>query len=220
MKRLIYIFFVVSGLNLAISAHATNISWRFVEKVDEIELYKSQEKTDGLIPFQAIAELNIPFNKVMMALVNTEKKHAWAPKLKKVKIHNELSIDRYELSEYYKVPWPFYDREFLLLASIHKMGKSILFKGKNLKKDHLASNDHLVADVRLLELKITPLNINKTRIEFEFLGNMGGWIPTFVINIIQKKWPVRFIQALAEFAVSDSNTETQRFHQLSKALNL
>ena len=123
MKALKYTFLIVIGISLAMTAHAMHVSWLYVEKVDGVELYQSQEKTDGLIPFKAVAELDIPFDKVLMALVNTEKKHAWAPKLKKVKIHNELSVDRYEFSEYYKTPWPFYDREFLLLGTIRKEGK-------------------------------------------------------------------------------------------------
>ena len=38
----------------------------------------------------------------------------------------------------------------------------------------------------------------QTDISFEFVGDMNGWIPNWLMALIQKKWPFKFIEGLKE----------------------
>jgi len=55
---------------------------------------------------------------------------------------------------------------------------------------------YVQADVKILDVYLEKIGETKTKITFEFHGNMKGWMPTWLMNIIQKKWPLRFIQGL------------------------
>lgn len=215
------ILLMVLGLSLFIvypSFGITNTAdWEQIDTVEGVKLYRSlDESTDDLLPFKAIAQVDVPYQKIVMALVDAESKSSWAPKLKFTTIHNEISTNRFEYSEYYTTPWPFDDREFLLMGTVQYRGDRILFKAENSANKNLADKDHLLANVKTLEVAIIPLSATTTQVEFTFSGDLGGWIPTFVKNIIQKKWPIRFILAMQEHIKNSPTLETRRYISLEK----
>lgn len=190
--------------------------WEQIDTIEGVALFRSLEESDTLLPFKAIATLNIPYQKIVMALVDAERKNSWAPKLKFTTIHDEISSNHFVYSEYYTTPWPFHDREFLLLGTVEYKNDRILFTAQNSPSKHLADENHLLANVKVMEVVLLPLSPGTTQVEFTFSGDLGGWIPTFVKNIIQKKWPVRFIQAMQSHINNSPNLETARYLSLRK----
>lgn len=180
-------------------------------------MYRSQKEIEGFLPFKATAVLNVPYQKVVMALVDVERKNNWAPKLKSTTVHNEKSANSFEYSEYYTTPWPYKDREFLLLGTVEYIRDRILFSAVNSENKPLADNSHLLVNIEKLEFAIIPLSENTTRVSFTFSGDLGGWIPPFVRAIIQKKWPVRFIQSLQKTINKNEVVETVRYQSLNRA---
>ena len=81
----------------------------------------------------------------------------------------------------------------------------VLLKAHSVDKEedyrHLKSEKHIQADVKYLNLTLSAVNPNKTKIEFEFHGDMKGWMPLWLMNLIQKKWPLRFIQGLRKYSL-------------------
>ncbi len=164
----------------------------------------------------ATADLDTPFQKIVMALVDAEKKHLWAPKLKSSTMHSEQSANQFKFSEYYTTPWPFDDREFLLTGSVIYEQNRVVFSAVDSSNRSLTKEDHTLANVEILEFVITPLSKKQSRVNFTFSGDMGGWIPDFVKTIIQKKWPVRFIQALQTYVNETPNLDSHRYQSLKK----
>jgi hypothetical protein len=201
----------------SLSADLSSTSqWEQIDTVEGVDLFRSLEESNDLVPFKAIAKLNIPYQKIVMALVDAENKNTWAPKLKFTTIHNQISTNQFEFSEYYTTPWPFDDREFLLVGTVEYKSDRILFTAQNSINKELADKNHLLANVKVLEFTIIPLSQDMTQVEFTFSGDLGGWIPTFVKNIIQKKWPIRFIQAMQSFIQNSPALETNRYLSLQK----
>lgn len=193
-----------------------DLEWTYVDEKEGIKLYKSDEKIDGIIPFKVKTILNFPHEKVIKVLINAEKKFLWAPKLKKTKIHQALAYNSFIYSEYYTVPFPFCDREFYLQGTIKTDRDSIIFSAENPKMAHEAADNHVVVNIKKLEFKITPLGNDRTHIDFTFIGDLGGMVPKFVVNIIQSKWPVKFIMALSEYIQKNENVECERYNTFMK----
>ncbi|MCK9175900.1 MAG: START domain-containing protein [Desulforhopalus sp.] len=191
-------------------------TWEKIDTIEGVTLFRSLQKSETLLPFKAVATLNVPYQKIVMALVDAEHKKRWAPKLKYVTLHNKISTSSFQYSEYYTTPWPFYDREFLLLGQVEYKKDRVLFSARNSPDKTLADKKHLLANVKVMEFAIIPLSPDTTRVEFTFSGDLGGWIPDFVKNIIQKKWPVRFIQAMQSYIQKTPNLETPRYLSLQK----
>lgn len=171
-------------------------NWDLLIEKDGIQVYGAKETTDGLIPFRSKAVLNFPFEHVLSVLLDAHRKPEWSPKLKSTKVHKRLSPTKYILSEYYDTPWPATDREFLMLSELFPGKDTFTITVKNHMDPKLADPDHIQVDIRKLIVTITRLDSNKTAFEFVFLGDMKGWMPAWLINLIQKQWPFKFINRL------------------------
>lgn len=215
------VFLILTGLILQLFTFSGPVSgeegqWRFIGEDDGVKLYRSLNETKGLLPFKATAVIDASYENIVMVLVDAERKSHWAPKLKAAKVHAQLSSNCFEYSEYYQTPWPFKDREFLLLGTVTYLPDRVIFSAMNSGNKQLARKDHLAANIRMLTFEIIPISAHNTRVEFTFSGDLGGWIPEFVKTIIQKKWPVRFIQALEKYIESNDALITERYNSLSK----
>jgi len=206
--------FVLMGMVLAQSAYGSR--WEYVKTYEGVDLYQALQTGEGKLPFRATADLDVPYQKIVMALVDVERKNDWAPKLKEATIHAQYSTNEFEYSEYYTTPWPFKDREFLLRGTITYHAGQVLFAAVDSVNQGYAREDHVQANIDILEFAVIPLTAEKTRVQFTFSGDMGGWIPSFVKTIIQKKWPVRFIQSLQRRIQTVQILETARYRALNK----
>jgi len=198
------------------TACANEEAWQHIGDYEGVALYRSVYETEGVLPFKAVAVLDIPFDKIVMALVDAERKADWAPKLKATAIHTRISPNRFEYSEYYQTPWPFKDREFLLAGTVEYRQDRIVFAAENSTNGALARKDHLRANIQTLTFDVVPISAGRTEVAFTFSGDLGGWIPAFVKTIIQKKWPVRFIQSMKQYIASNDSLETERYRSLEK----
>ena len=184
-------------------------SWKEIGHEDNI-LILSKTAKNAVLPFKAIGEIEADIETLLAILKDHTQKQKWAPKLEKVTIHKELSENIFIFSEYYKTPWPATDREFLLKGEIIKLTKNtVLLKAHSVDQEkayeHFKSENHIQADVKYLNLTLSKVSANRTAIEFEFHGDMKGWMPLWLMNLIQKKWPLRFIQGLREHSLSYKN---------------
>jgi hypothetical protein len=191
-------------------------AWEPIGLYEGVNLYRAAHESEGQLPFRADAELQEPYESIVMALLDAERKPNWAPKLKSTVVHDRISSNSFEYSEYYETPWPFKDREFLLRGTVEYRPDRIVFIAANSEKLHLAQSNHLRANIQVLTFEIIPLSEYSTRVVFTFSGDLGGWIPGFVKTIIQRKWPVRFIQSLRDYLAVNDLAETERYRSLQK----
>jgi hypothetical protein len=192
--------------------------WVHESTEEGIALYHQQDAPEGLLPFKAVAVLDVPSDQIVLALLDAEGKPLWAPKLKSTSVHATVSPNHFLYSEYYTTPWPFKDREFLLLGTVAMAGDSIVFSAVDARDRHYREPSHVQANIHELTFVIMPLSADRTRVEFTFSGDLGGWIPDFVQEIIQKRWPVRFIQALQGYLQDHQLVGSERYLQLQQAL--
>jgi hypothetical protein len=79
--------------------------------------------------------------------------------------------------------------------------KVILLKAENERDLSYAKAGHIICDVKILNLELREVGESQTKITFEFYGDMKGWMPIWLINLIQKRWPLRFLLSLDEFRI-------------------
>jgi hypothetical protein len=180
-------------------------TWKEIGNEDNIIILSKPAK-NGVLPFKAIGVIDSDSKTLLSILKDHSQKPKWAPKLEKVILHKQISKSEFIFSEYYKTPWPASDREFLLKGTIlTNPDNTISLKAYSVdqSKDysHLKSERHVQADVKYLNLTLKEIAPQKTEIEFEFHGDMKGWMPLWLMNLIQKKWPLRFIQGLRKQSI-------------------
>jgi len=187
---------ILALILLALTQISLYANWTLVHEEAGIKVFAGDYESSGVIPFKAIGVVNAPIHKVAEVIENDELKPDWSPKLKSVVVHERISDSELIFSEYYKTPWPAIDREFLLRGQIIRHNENFIeYIGKSVDNS-FKDLDHIQALVKKLNFQLKRIDENRTHITFEFNGDMRGWMPIWLMNLIQKKWPLRFIQGL------------------------
>ena len=172
-------------------------TWKLVHEEDGIKIFKGQEGRQGSLPFKAETIIDAPISLLIMAIFDYERKPEWAPKLMKVTMIRKVSKSEFIFKERYQTPWPALHRLFNLTGSVHSPDKGkFIFTAQSIKDRTLDDSCCVTSDVKLIELIFEDKGLNKTSVNFTFQGHFGGWIPTWLSNLILKKWPFKFLKGL------------------------
>tara|TARA_B100000927_G_scaffold290566_1_gene289761 strand:- start:1495 stop:2061 length:567 start_codon:yes stop_codon:yes gene_type:complete len=174
--------------------------WTKVFEKEGISIYTSSN-SQGILPFKAYATLEVNIKELYDILIDHKRKSLWSPKLKKLVVHETISGEEYIFSEYYKTPWPAMDREFLLKGKVFRYSDDkFILEASSVVRNDLKSRDHVQADVEKIFFSAEKVDSKNSKVTFEFKGDLKGWIPVWLSNIIQKKWPYRFLRSLENYS--------------------
>ncbi len=212
------IFIVIALITL--HSFATDYSWKHLGLYEGVELYTSSEASGDILPFKAVATFQVPAEKIVMAVLDYDKKKLWATRLKSLKMHKIIGPGHFLFSEYYSAPWPLEDREFLMEGKVSKNGNITTFLGQSSPEHQFRDKKHILADIKLMQLDVIKIDEDTTRLELSFMGNPKGYIPTWFINMVQKSFPGKFLHQLVEHAKSAKNVESAAYTTWVKSLSL
>ena len=171
--------------------------WTYQLNEDDIKVSRGPLNSEGLNPFKAEAKIFYKMEEVLAAILDIKNRPNWVPKMDTIRHVSPLGDLEYHFIERYKTPWPAKDREFLL------KGKTIIVSPKHTKllaesdsKNLSLSSTHVEAFIKRMEISIYRIKMDETLVVFKMEANLGGWLPRWLTNLIQKKWPLRFIQGL------------------------
>ncbi len=222
MARFSLLTVLITFLISSSSAHSNGFelakNWQFIEEIEGIKLYQLPAQEKGVIPFRAVKLCSYPLDSFVRLLIDWEEKSKWIPKLKKVELYESIKGKGHIFSEYYHTPWPFYDRQMLLIGGVRKQAGKVTFWARDFEGDDRVNKNYVRAGVRYLEVALTPKG-GKTIVDFKFIGDMGGVIPMWISNIIQKKWPVKFIGAMEKRIEANQLRETDFYRKFMSTMN-
>ena len=189
LATLLFLFFP----GKANSAHGEGASeWREISNRDGIQVLSRHVPGSKIIAFRGIVTIDSDIG-VIINTINDKSRHPqWVDRLKENKT---LRWDSpFDSLEYTRVncPWPVSDRDFVFDSSAE------IDEEKGVVKMHLKSVvDPLMpprkgvvrAELHKSIYTLTRLGEGRTQVQVEFHGDPKGWVPVWVFNIFQKRWP-------------------------------
>ncbi|MCP4913542.1 MAG: hypothetical protein GY909_10520 [Oligoflexia bacterium] len=196
MKTLILFLFCQSLFALT----ADDFDWHLKEEKNNIKVFSADvHKETGIVPIKAQTTFNHSVAKILSVISDTSRKKEWVPKLLKGYIVEETN--EYDRVEYalYDSPWPFDDRAFVISTRgiYNKKDRSILIEIKSIPHDKVPLNpDFVRGETHIGNVYIKYLEPEKSFFEVILLTDFKGNIPTWIVNIVQAKWPYKMFDNL------------------------
>jgi len=141
--------------------------------------------------------MNAPLNKVRSILDDIEHRYEWVPYLiisKSLSDYNHINNPRIEYSHFH-APWPASDRDFVYeIQLISTSDKQLVYKMKSVVSELMPINKQIIR-AELLETiyTLTALDNATTKVEIIFHADPKGWIPDWIVNIIQSVLPYKIL---------------------------
>ena len=148
--------------------------------------------------------------RIAYVLDDTESKTEWVSRLKQ---ENRLEGNPFSYRsiayQHYNLSWPVSDRDYVIESkwSVMKDKKlpTVILNIKSIVRDTVPEIEGRVrGQLYRLVYKLEKLESNQTRVTVEIMVNPKGLLPNFMINLIQKEWPITTLRQLNTQALKGS----------------
>lgn len=173
-------------------------NWKLVEDEAGIQVYISESNNSEIVKAKSSIEVNTKLSRVQALLNNIDARHEWIPYLKKSQlIKSESNNESLEYS-LFSAPWPASDRDFvyrlrLISSSIDKK----IYRMSSEVSDLVPVNSAAIRAVLYESIyTLTAIDEDTTRIELTFHADLKGWIPNWIVNMVQRALPQKTLKNL------------------------
>lgn len=191
---------------LAFSTLAMNVDkWEEIKVEDGITVYKAEVPGTKIVAFKGKVVMDAPIKKVIWVLADREHRREWVDRLD---INEELEIispTERIIYQSFKMPFIISNRDMVYRSILKKNEKEGSYKLHMESVEHEKAPKSIGVRAQLINsnYKLRPISENKTEVVVEILSDPKGLLPTWLVNLVQKSWPLKTLRALREQVKKD-----------------
>ena len=214
-----YVVFFI--LIFALSACKTTSGTKWIEIDQEplaenekseftIIVEKKNSPEDEVNTYRGTTTMPISIERIAYVLDDTESKKEWVSRLKEeTRLEENPSSYRSIAYQHYNLSWPVSDRDYVIeskwtVMKDMKIPTAILSIKSIIRDDVPEIEGRVRGQLDRLVYKLEKLKSNQTRVTVEIMVNPKGLLPNFMINLIQKEWPITTLRQLNAQALKGS----------------
>jgi hypothetical protein len=169
--------------------------WEKIDEADGIKVFRKEVPGSPLVAFRGEGMISAPLEKLLWVLADNAHRTEWVDRLKKSVVLQTNGSYEYIVYQHFGLPFPISDRDYVY------RGKATRDKNGVVTLD-ISSVTHpkapatvgVRANVIGSRYVLTPKGPDKTYVVVEIHTDPKGAIPTWLVNLIQKSWPMKTLQ--------------------------
>lgn len=182
----------------------TEPRWVKAKEKDGISVYISDVTGSDIIKVKTRITIDAAMNHIHTILNKVSERKNWIPYLAESRILQNVSeTEKLEYSRF-SAPWPASDRDFVYRMTLLQQDEHIIsYRMVSEINMHMPESPGVVrADLIESVYTLTAITPQQTRVELIFHADPKGWLPVWIINIIQKTLPYLMLKNLRTTATS------------------
>jgi len=199
MNKLIAIVLFMQILTVQpVLANGEGNKWKLIKNENEIRVYILENNSSDIVKAKARTIVNSPINKIKSMLDDISHRHEWIPYLK-----NSIALSEYKNNirieySHFSAPWPASDRDFVYqIELMSKSNKQLVYKMHSTESSSMPENKNRIrAELYESIYTLTALNKETTVVDLVFHADPKGWLPNWIINIVQRVLPYKILRNL------------------------
>ena len=189
MHRVVKTGLVAWGLLGSLSAAGLDIlkeKWQEIRNEDGVQVFEGSASADGLIAFKSVVTVNHPLEEALGFIADLQRKPDWVAMQSGAKL---LYNGPYEkiVYETYDFPFPISDRDVVYHWDVQPTSTGVVINVHSVTDSGapptIGERMHLERSIVYLH-RVGP---NQTRNETYILASPGGWIPHWLVNLLNKE---------------------------------
>ncbi len=200
MKHIALLWIVISCPFAAIAAD----DWEEVSRADDLVVFRKVMKDNPIFAYKGEALVKAPFERVLSVVMNTERRTEWMERV--VESSTKKIISPYEKIDLMitRVPWPMRGREFLFrsIFQIDAKGKKATLRLESIEDPKFPQDpDRIRGWIQNATFELIATSDYTTRVTAESHTDPKGWLPAWIINLVQRTFPRKTLGRLTEQAL-------------------
>lgn len=183
----------------AFSAFAAPPGWELVATDGDVKVFNRDVTDSSLLAFRGEGSVEASIGRVMNVVMTPERFPEWTDLLIDVA---PILVDpphRIMVWEHYANTWPVSDRDFVYdgRATLHPETRTVTIHYKSVERADVPTQDCCVrGEIVDALFHFTARPDGSTFIECEALIDPKGWLPAFLVNMVQEDWAINTINGL------------------------
>jgi hypothetical protein len=184
--------FFVSG---PVSAGA----WEKIDEADGIKVFRKEVPGSPLVAFRGEGMISAPLEKLLWVLADNAHRTDWVDRLKRSVVLSTTGSYEYVLYQHFSLPFPISDRDYVYRARATRDRHGVVTLDIS-SVTHPKAPPTVGVRANLIGSRyvLTPKGPGKTYVVVEVHTDPKGAIPTWLVNLIQKSWPMKTLKGLRE----------------------
>ena len=180
----------------------TTITWKKINDKENVSVYSTEVHGSDILKIKAQTIIDASISHVQAILNNVEHRSSWIPYLQKCIIIEKLSDTENVEYSLFSAPWPASDRDFVYkITQVLNSESTAIYHMTSTQHAHKPEhNNRIRADLMESTYTLTALSTNKTQVELIYHADPKGWLPNWIINIIQRILPYLILRNLHDEA--------------------
>jgi len=184
--------------------------WTLARQSDGISVYVMEVAGSDLLKVKTRVTIEASLGRIQQILDDVPRRKEWVPYLQHSAVIARL--DQHSRIEHsvFAAPWPAADRDFTYRMQRLPGGEQQLEYSMTSEATELMPPQPGIIRAELMESRYTLSAVapGQTRVELVFYADPKGWLPNWVINIIQQVLPYRMLKNLRALATAgEQNTQ-------------
>ena len=190
----------------AISA-ASSEDWIPARQRDGISVYIREVPGTKIIKVKTHVIIDAPLQRIQHILDDAEHRKHWVPYLQDSTVLEQMSADERIEYSLFAAPWPASDRDFVYrMTRLQDSPDKLVYAMKSEITELMPQQQSIVrAELIESQYSLTALGPQQTQVDLVFHADPKGWLPTWIINIIQKVLPYMMLKNIRQQAQSASD---------------
>ena len=185
-------------------AQAAGPQWKQFNEKDGITVFKAKMPGTKIVAFKGQVLINAPIKKVLWVLADREHRKDWVDRLD---INEELEIispTKRVIYQSFKMPLFISNRDMVYQTTLTKNKKNGTYFLKLNSINHKKAPATIGVRAQLVNSQyILVPSGNKTYVTVEILSDPKGLLPIWLVNLVQKSWPVKTLRGLRNQVTKD-----------------
>lgn len=198
MKKIILFYLFLQLFWQTALANQNEPEWKLIKDENGIKVYIYETADSDIVKAKTQINVKASLERVKETLDDINHRHEWIPFLKISKALTEYQNNKRIEYSHFSAPWPASDRDFvyqveLISASANKLVYKMYSVDSELKP---YNNQFIRADLFESIYTLQSLDNETTDVELVFHADPKGWLPNWIINIIQRVLPFKILRNL------------------------
>jgi hypothetical protein len=185
----------VAALLLARPASAGG--WEKIDEEDGIRVFRKEMPGSPLVAFRGEGMVTAPIEKLLWVIADDVHRAQWTDRLEKSRVLEQRSPSESIIYQHYSMPFPVSDRDYVYYGrAVRNAAGGVTIDLHSVRHPKAPPTVGVRAKLMFGRYTLIPKGRSATYVVVEMHTDPMGSIPAWLVNLVQKSWPLKTIQGL------------------------
>lgn len=173
-------------------------TWQEIYTEDAVTVSKKEVDGSKFVAFKGETKYDAPLDKVLYVLMDNDHRTEWVDRLYECRILEQYTEHKYVLYQAFELPAIFSDRDYVYQGEVTRDASTgvVTLQMNSVEHAEAPPTIGVRADLVNSRYVLTPDADGGTHIEVEIMTDPQGAMPAWLVNLIQRSWPVETLNGI------------------------